>query len=183
VQAHRCSICYDPKRLNFVDNLLAQGKTVHAISEASRTYEAEERGVKPMKQDTIRRHLKVCPTVPDELRRGNVRIAENGQSFHVTPYIPRAETVVTVPAKSPPPAGDSGDIAVLVRDAVKEKIEKEEVRLTVQHGLQAQAMIDRRIEKQKDRELAVRLAVVMTDARPPERVLKTVFPEPVVIDQ
>ena len=43
--------------------------------------------------------------------------------------------------------------------------------MTVQHGLQAQALIDRRAEKAKDRELSVTLARLLHSPPPPAEVV------------
>jgi hypothetical protein len=69
------------------------------------------------------------------------------------------------PASSPPtrekhiPQQErSRDVATLVADEVVRKLEDGTARVTVQHGLQAQQLLDRRAERAKDRELAITLA-------------------------
>jgi hypothetical protein len=59
------------------------------------------------------------------------------------------------------------DVAVLVQAEVVKKLKDGEARVTVQHGLQAQALLDRRAERAKDRELAVTLARLLHAPPPP----------------
>lgn len=54
------------------------------------------------------------------------------------------------------------DLAELVRDDVRRRVEDGELRPTVQQGLAAQAMLDRREERAQDRELALGLARLLS---------------------
>jgi hypothetical protein len=58
-------------------------------------------------------------------------------------------------------------VATLVQQQVIEKLQAGEARVTVQHGLQAQQLLDRRAERQKDRELAVTLGRLLHSPMPP----------------
>ena len=58
------------------------------------------------------------------------------------------------------------DVAVLVQRDIIQKLKDGEARVTVQHGLQAQQIIDRRVERAKDRELAVTLARLLHTPAP-----------------
>lgn len=55
----------------------------------------------------------------------------------------------------------SGDLAALVRDNVIALVESGELVPTLSEGLRAQEMIDRRVEKSADRELAVSIAGIL----------------------
>jgi hypothetical protein len=64
------------------------------------------------------------------------------------------------------------DVAMAIREQALEQLAKGEMRLTAAHALRAQEMLDRRVEKQKDREMHVLLARVLTrhQAPPPKYV-------------
>lgn len=68
----------------------------------------------------------------------------------------------------------SKDFAVLVQKQAVEALEAGSLRITAQHGLQAQALIDRRIEKQADRDLALNMARLLSGsiAMPPHTVIE-----------
>lgn len=66
----------------------------------------------------------------------------------------------------------SQDVAVLVQAEVVKKLREGEARVTVQHGLQAQALIDRREERAKDRELAITLARMLHAPSPPDDLVE-----------
>jgi hypothetical protein len=66
------------------------------------------------------------------------------------------------------------------REVVK-KLKDGEARVTVQHGLQAQQLLDRRAERAKDRELAVTLARLLhTPAPPPSAIMERVEPSVII---
>jgi hypothetical protein len=67
----------------------------------------------------------------------------------------------------------STDLAELVRDDVKRRVEDGDLAPTLQHGLIAQQMIDRREERAQDRELAIGLARMLSGGKhePPARVI------------
>ena len=54
------------------------------------------------------------------------------------------------------------DVASAIREQALQQLAKGEMRLTAAHALRAQEMLDRRVEKQKDREMQVLLARVLT---------------------
>lgn len=56
------------------------------------------------------------------------------------------------------------DLAVLVRDEAARRLREGSLTITATHGLQAQGLIDRREEKQQDRQLALNLARLMSGA-------------------
>jgi hypothetical protein len=102
---------------------------------------SREQGI-TVKRETITKHLRTCLALPPE----------------VTPK------QVAAMAESMP---RSHDVATLVQQQVIEKLQAGEARVTVQHGLQAQQLLDRRAERQKDRELAVTLARLLHSPMPP----------------
>ena len=61
-----------------------------------------------------------------------------------------------------------GDLAVLVRDRVIERIEAQDIDPTVQDGLRAQEILDRRMEKQGDRDLILSKIFVLFGPQPVE---------------
>lgn len=56
------------------------------------------------------------------------------------------------------------DLAMLVRDKVLEQVEQGVLTPTVQEGLRAQELLDKRAEKASDRELSRQLALVLSGA-------------------
>lgn len=68
------------------------------------------------------------------------------------------------------------DLAAMVRDSAIEGLEKGELQVTIQHGLQAQQMIENRENKEKDRELMIALARVLGGAVPPPQVIISAVP-------
>jgi hypothetical protein len=60
-----------------------------------------------------------------------------------------------------------GDFAVLVQKKAMQLLETGNLRVTATHGLQAQALLDRRAEKAADRDLAVNLARLLSGAMAP----------------
>jgi len=66
--------------------------------------------------------------------------------------------------------GTSGDVATTIQRRSLEMLERGEMRLTATNALKAQEMIDRRAEKQRDRELMLVLARVLTrESAPPSK--------------
>jgi hypothetical protein len=59
------------------------------------------------------------------------------------------------------------DFASVVQQRALDLLEKGELRVTATHGLQAQALIDRRVEKAADRDLAVNIARLLSGAMVP----------------
>lgn len=66
------------------------------------------------------------------------------------------------------------DLAAMVRDKAVEGVETGELQVTVQHGLQAQQMIENRESKEKDRELMLALARLLGGAPAPQIVIESV---------
>jgi hypothetical protein len=56
------------------------------------------------------------------------------------------------------------DFAALVQKRASEMLARGELRVTASHGLQAQALLDRRAEKQADRDLSLNMARLLSGA-------------------
>lgn len=150
----RCSICSNPKKSDWVARRHLEGYTPTRMEGLSK----EAGPGMGMKRETMQKHLRVCigteATGPDVVR--------------VT------DEVVKASAEGLPPYSSHGknrDVATLVQAQVVEKLEEGEARVTVQHGLQAQQLLDRRAERAKDRELAVTLARLLHSPAPPPEAI------------
>lgn len=72
----------------------------------------------------------------------------------------------------------STDLAQVVVDKTLAKVHAGTLQPTLQHGLMAQAMLDRRAERAADRQLAIRLAGMLAGSPPPPNVIDvTPLPE------
>lgn len=79
------------------------------------------------------------------------------------PTVPAEEEVITIsPGPVSPPT--EGDFAVMVKQRAVEALASGSLRITAQHGLQAQALLDRRAEKAADRSLALNMARLLSGA-------------------
>jgi hypothetical protein len=71
-----CSICIDPVRKAFVDEARALGRGAYSIQSMSRQPYAEDLGISPMKEETVRRHFlhdggaPSLRPVPNDIRQG-----------------------------------------------------------------------------------------------------------------
>jgi len=70
----------------------------------------------------------------------------------------------------------SGDLAELVRDKTLADVKSGKLKPTLQHGLMAQQMLDKRQERAADRQLAIRLAAMLGGGKAPANVLVDVTP-------
>jgi len=136
-----CVICTDPRKRDFVARRQLEGHSANAVERLSR-----EQGM-PIKRETVAKHLKTCLAMPKGATAAQVQAVA---------------ARVKVPANVP-----SEDVATLVQREVIAKLQAGEARVTVQHGLQAQQLLDRRAERAKDRELAVTLARLLHSPMPP----------------
>ena len=71
----------------------------------------------------------------------------------------------------------TGDLAELVRDKTLADVKAGKLKPTLQHGLLAQSMIDKREERAADRQLAIRLAAMLGGTLPTSKVIIDVSPE------
>ena len=65
-----------------------------------------------------------------------------------------------------------GDLAALVRDNVFARVEQGDLEPTLAEGLRAQEMLDRRSEKQGDRDMMMQLAGLLSGATSPVALLR-----------
>lgn len=118
---------------------------VNALLAAGRTLYGIEREMRsigyPTKAETVKKHLAIC-------LRG-----ERGTS------LPDPDTM------------DNRDFAALVRAEAIKQLSAGNLRVNTSHGLQAQALIDRRAEKMADRGLSIRLAELMGGGLAPPEVI------------
>lgn len=152
-----CAICRDPIKSEWVARRLMEGhplSTIERMSHVSPT-------VSGMKRETISKHKRVCLAIAI----GQPQVGKTA-----------AEVQRRAPDELP-----SADVAVLVQKEVVAKLRAGEARVTVQHGLQAQQLLDRRAERAKDRELAVTLARMLHAPAPPMAAIRERV-EPVVIE-
>lgn len=63
------------------------------------------------------------------------------------------------------------DFATAVRDAAHQKLKDGDVDVTVEQGLKAQAILDKREEKDADRRLALSIARMLAGQKPPPTVI------------
>jgi hypothetical protein len=75
------------------------------------------------------------------------------------------------PKKARAPKLTSGDLAELVRDKTLADVKAGKLKPTLQHGLMAQQMLDKRNERAADRQLALRMAAMMTGSPVPEGII------------
>ena len=137
-----CSICEDPRKKDFVARRHVEGYTLRQMEDMSR-----DSGM-TMKRETIGKHLRDCIATPA-----------------VGPVVRKVAATVK------PPSAAIEDVATMVQAEVVKRLREGEARVTVQHGLQAQALLDRRAERAKDRELAITLARLLHAPAPPEAVV------------
>jgi len=139
-----CGICQgDINRRRFVESELAKG-TPHLYIER----ESKARKM-PVKRETIRRHVRVC--VPAAVAQ---RYAE--------------ENAIDRPKL----AGDSNaDFAQLVKDEAVRRLQAGVLKPSTKDGLLAQSLLDRRIEKAKDRDLQFKLGLLLAGYNSPPPVI------------
>ena len=121
-----CRLCRSPYRPQF-HALRATGMSFIDIVEESKRI-----GKHGLAVETVARHFRVClggetPTIDEEI----AQTVADGQKAAAT----QAEL----------------DFAVMVQRRAVELLREGHLRVTAQHGLQAQALLDRRAEKQADR--------------------------------
>ena len=190
IEFHRragfCSICADVIRLNFVENSRAMGYLPETIERLTREPAAQDLGIKPIKAETIKRHFvhqgttdRWMPQTKSASPKKQVSASEV-----TSPHIVLAKEFVStandlpqvlevpslpIPVALPESEGSpkeqkSLDVASVVAQKAMEGLVDGSLRVTTQHGLQAQQMLDRREERRKDRELSIQLARVLSGA-------------------
>jgi hypothetical protein len=141
-----CKVCLKSEREAVVNSDIREGKTDAAVlAHLLRLKLTPQRGPTAVTLAGIRRHRESNGDHPWCHRaRGRRRVSKSSQ--------------VT-------------DLAVLVRDKTLESVLSGRLEPTLQHGLMAQAMLDKRVERAADRQLAVTLAGMLAGAVAPARII------------
>jgi hypothetical protein len=100
---------------------------------------------KAIKRETLAKHFRVCL---------------DGQ----TPFVDDAGLRSISEGASAAQSDAERDFAILVQRRATEMLRDGQLRVTASHGLQAQALLDRRAEKQADRDLALNMARLLSGA-------------------
>jgi hypothetical protein len=153
----QCSICTDPPRRLWLAEQLRMGLKPNAIEPLSRTPAVADMGIRPIKYETILRHLRhVTGDTVETIDSGPALVME----AKPTPSAQRPRSLPAVVTEFTP--GQPFDVASIVQQKAAEGISRGELLVTTAHGLQAQKMIDTREDKRKDRELAVNIARLLS---------------------
>jgi len=134
----RCSVCRHPKK-SAIHALIASGMPYADIHT-----ETQKLGL-PVKRETIGKHVAIC-------LGGTRPIIDDATAQDISDESREAKTQVEV------------DFAIMVQKRATELLKSGDLRVTAQHGLTAQALIDRRLEKQADRDLALNMARLLSGA-------------------
>ena len=113
------------------------------------------------KAEVINRKLKQGVTLGDISRW----LESEGHEFYLSTAALSRHAKHTLPDEEQPKRGlkpYSGDYLELVRDKAAEAVIAGEAKVSVQHGLQAQAQLDARQARNADRDLIARIAMAMT---------------------
>lgn len=104
------------------------------------------------------------PTLIEREMRGlDYRVKSETVTKHRDHYLARLKTTQhELMAQLTGQYAQQPDLAVLVRDDVRRRVEDGELHPSVQQGLMAQSMLDRREERAQDRELALGLARLLS---------------------
>lgn len=157
-----CSICSDERKREFVLANHLAGVSINRMETMTRTGIP---GIPVIKAETITRHVRnhLPATFQPSQQVAAAPLPGN------TVAVSRAARTDVAIARQVEKASNGDDVAREVQQQVLEKLKSGEARVTVQHGLQAQAMLDRREERAKDRALAITLTRMLhTSAAPPE---------------
>jgi hypothetical protein len=180
----QCSICTDATKRAFVAERVHQGLTATQIERDTRLPMAADMGIKPVKYETILKHIRHTDDRPlVDVSGGKPPLTlEATPSKTLAPHRPpRAAKAAPVTEFTP---GGAVDIATIVQRKAAEGIEKGHLMVTTAHGLQAQKMLDTREDKRKDRELAVNIARLLSGSAgiPAHLIVKDVTPQDVPED-
>jgi hypothetical protein len=141
----RCSVCKSPY-LPQIHALRATGMDLITLSNETRKLGA------PHKRETLGKHFRIClkGVTPEVMAQ---EIADASKA---------AKTQAEI------------DFATLVQKRASALLAAGELRVTASHGLQAQALLDRRAEKAADRDLALNLARLLSGAiiMPPSQIIE-----------
>ena len=132
----RCPVCKSPHKAE-----------IHALLAAKMTFEeihlATQKMGQGIKRITIGKHVRIC-------LGGKRPVMDGTMAQGVYDASKAAQTQAEV------------DFATLVQKRAAEMLADGQLRVTASHGLQAQALLDRRAEKAADRDLAVNMARLLS---------------------
>jgi len=129
-------------------------------------------GCRHPKADEIARRVKQGRTMEDISNWLKSLPDENGKSLYLsTAALGRHRRHIE---GSPAPVRGQrpydGDFLALVRDRAAEAVAAGEAKVSVQHGLQAQAQLDARANRNADRDLMARIALALTGQTLPNAI-------------
>jgi hypothetical protein len=157
----QCSVCTDPTKRAWIAERLRLGDSPNVIERLSRQPMAADMGIRPIKYETILRHVR-------HMDRPRVEVIDAGPALvlEANPTSPVERRPTPTPSKAKVVTeftpGQPIDVATIVQRKAVEGIERGDLMVTTAHGLQAQKMIDTREDKRKDRELAVNIARLLS---------------------
>jgi hypothetical protein len=144
LQRTRCSVCSSPYKAQ-IHALLAAKMPMRDIHA-----ETQKMG-RGYKRETIGKHLRICL---------------NG-------IVPVVDAQAVYDASKEAKTQGEIDFATLVQRRAAQMLNDGQLRVTASHGIQAQALLDRRVEKAADRDLALNMARLLSGsiAMPPMTVI------------
>lgn len=140
----RCSICANPALKDQIDKALLGGSNATRLER-----ELRAEGV-AIKRETIDAHRKGCDVSPKVAKA--VELIRSGKLKGATTAIDETRTRA------------SNDFATIVRDVAITEMEAGRLRVTTKDGLAATALLDRRSEREKDREFVMNIARLLSGA-------------------
>lgn len=142
-----------------INALLATGLSINAITTRMRGV-----GMK-VKRDTIDKHWKLC-------------LGRDAQSYA------NLDLIVRKQAEGAPLSEVERDFATMVQRRALKEMAMERLKVTTKDGLLAQQILDKRVEKAKDREFVMNLARIISGAGqlPPADVIEAEFTEGAIDD-
>ena len=132
----RCSVCSSEHRVA-IEALRASKMTLQDIH-----LETQKMG-RAFKRETLGKHFAIC-------LNGERPLVDDNAAQALATYGADAQTSAEV------------DFAVLVKRRAADLLRAGQLRVTAQHGLTAQALLDRRAEKSADRDLALNMARLLS---------------------
>jgi hypothetical protein len=148
-----CPICKSPHKQQ-IHTLRASGMDYGQISEEMR------KAGHGCKRETLGKHFRLC--------LGGVK-----------PLLDDTTAIAVADAATNAQGQAEIDFAMLVQRRATEMLRDGQLRVTASHGLQAQALLDRRAEKSADRDLAINIARLLSGSisMPPMEVIEGRYTE------
>ena len=143
-----CSICLAPHEArDSIEAQLARGVAARAVSRAL----SEDAAGITFDYRTISAHWRRCL----------------GHSFKLHGRAAQRRGEIIRAAAHP-----GADLATVIRDAAARALEAGELSISTTHGLRAQNMLDLRADRSADRDLMVRMALILSGAAPPPGIIR-----------